>query len=65
MATERRLSLNKVADFSGVDRSAFYEALRGDSSMTLDRLCKVANALGVEPWRLLNPTTAGDAADEG
>lgn len=53
LAAEKGISLNKLADFAGIDRSGLYQVLRKDVAMTTDRICRIANALGVEPWVLL------------
>ena len=55
VARERGVPLNAVADFAGVARSQLYSVLAGEKSATTDWLAKVANALEVEPWRLLVP----------
>lgn len=57
LASEREISLNHLADFSGIARAAFYRCLGGDEVMTLDRLAKIATALEVHPMELLRPAT--------
>ena len=52
-ASFRQLSLNQLADASGVSRAQMYNVLNGGSSPSIDWLTKVAPALGVEPWQLL------------
>ncbi len=58
IAKEKRISLNKLADFAGIDRSGLYQVLRHDVALTTDRLCRIADALEVEPWTLLKTTDA-------
>jgi lambda repressor-like predicted transcriptional regulator len=54
-AAERGLALNSLADFAGVTRSHLFAVLAGDSYPTIEWLAKIAEALEVEPWRLLKP----------
>lgn len=53
VASHRRLSLNKVADFAVVNPSAFYRALGGREAMSVDWLAKIAEALSIPCWVLL------------
>jgi transcriptional regulator with XRE-family HTH domain len=59
LAAERGLALNALADFAGVSRAQLFAVLAGTTGPTIDWLAKLAAALEVEPWRLLNPTSAG------
>lgn len=52
-ADEKGLSLNMLADLAGIARSPLYRVLSCESSVTLDRLCKLANALECNPSDLL------------
>jgi transcriptional regulator with XRE-family HTH domain len=52
-AAKRKMSLNKVADFSGIARSSLYRFLGGQIDITLRRVHQIAAALGVEPSKLL------------
>lgn len=52
-AKRKKVSLNTLAELAGIARSPFYRALSGKSAVTLDRLCKIANALDCEPEDLL------------
>jgi transcriptional regulator with XRE-family HTH domain len=53
LARRRGLSLNRLVDFAGVTRSAFYRALAGRGAMTVDTLAKLAVALDVGAAKLL------------
>lgn len=53
LARRRGLSLNRLVDFAGVTRSAFYRALSGRGTMTVDTIAKLAVALEVAAARLL------------
>ena len=57
-ARRKRLTLNALADFSGVSRSGLYAVLATTTSPTIDWIAKVASALGVEPAQLLTPRPA-------
>lgn len=61
LAQRRAMSLNQLADFAGIERSAFYKALGGQQAMTTDRIAKIAEALEVEPHDLLR--AADDEAE--
>lgn len=45
---KKKLSLNHLADFSGIGRGRLSEILSGKSSPTLRTLAKIANALEVK-----------------
>ena len=52
-ARAKGLSVNKLADFSGLSRGFLSEVLRGVKSPSLDTVEKIASALDVEAWQLL------------
>lgn len=52
-AEERGISLNLLADRSGVSRAQMYNVLSGASSPSLDWIARIAPALGLEAWQLL------------
>lgn len=52
-AREKRLTLNTLADFSGVSRAHLFNVLSGSTSVSLDWIAKLATALELEPWELL------------
>ncbi len=52
-AAERGLSLRALAELAGVGPWALYRAMRGEQSVSLDRLCKIAGALGCRPDELM------------
>ena len=53
LMAERGLSLNRLADFSGVGRGRLSEILAGKSSPTLRTVGRLADALGVSVRDLL------------
>lgn len=55
-AERRHLTINALADFAGVARSQMYEVLGERRAPTIDWVCKVATALEIEPWSLLEPS---------
>lgn len=50
---QRRLSVNRLADFSGLGRGGLSELLAGKSSPTLRTLGRIADALGTSVRDLL------------
>ncbi len=58
LATEKRLSLNHLADRAGLNRAAFYRILGAEVSATLTTVAQLAEALEVPAHILLQP---GDA----
>lgn len=48
LATRKKLSVNGLADFSGLSRGYISELLRGNKSPTVKSLVKIAQALDVE-----------------
>lgn len=61
IAKKRGLSISKLADFAGIDRAGLSRCLNGRAAMTTDRLCRLANALDVEPHELLRGTDRAPA----
>lgn len=53
LAKKRGLSIVKLADHAQIDRAGLSRCLNGHTAMTTDRLCRIANALDVEPHELL------------
>lgn len=53
LAKGQGLSINALADRSGVSRAQMFNVLRGNSSPSLDWVSKVAPVLGVFAWELL------------
>lgn len=58
LASRRRMSLNQVADFSGMSRSHLYRVLRGTVSITCDGLVRIANTLECYPRELVDERSA-------
>jgi transcriptional regulator with XRE-family HTH domain len=54
LARERRLSANKLVDFSGIARGAMSNILTGKKSPTIRTLAKIAKALDVEIKELVS-----------
>ncbi len=52
-AAKRGMSINRLADFSGLSRGYLSELLRGKKTPTLDTVEQLAGALEVDAWRLL------------
>lgn len=52
-AKKRATTFNALADFAGVSRSQLYDVLAKRKAPSLDWLAKIANALGVDAWKLL------------
>ncbi len=55
MATAKKLSVNQLADFSGLSRGFVSRLLRAEQSPTLDTLAKLAEALDAEPSDFVKP----------
>jgi len=53
LAAERRLSMNRLADFAGVDRGNLSRIMSGKQSPTLRTLDSLAVALDVETAELV------------
>lgn len=64
IAWKKGISLNRVADFAGIDRSGFFRAVAGKAAFTTDRLAKIALALEVAPAELLDERAAEVEAHE-
>ncbi len=58
---ERKLSLDKVADLTGVSKSMLGQIERGDSSPTIATLWKIANGLKISFTALLEATQSDTA----
>ncbi len=54
LASERGVTMIKLADFAGISRRSLHRVLAGEESLTIDRLAKIAAALDVHPRDLLN-----------
>jgi transcriptional regulator with XRE-family HTH domain len=52
-AHEKSMSLDRLADITGVSRRQLYNFLAGEHDITLGWLAKIADALEVEPAALL------------
>ncbi len=52
-AEVKGFTLTRLADFAAVSRSQMFQVLAGETSPTVDWICKVASALGVPPHELL------------
>lgn len=58
----KRMSQEEFANDSGLDRSFVGHVEQGRRNLTLDNLIRLANALEIEPYELLQPisiTSAG------
>ena len=55
LMAKRRLSVNRLADFSGVGRGRMSETLAGKSSPTVRTLGRIAEALDVSVRDLFEP----------
>lgn len=55
VAKRREISLNRLADLSGVSRSQLYNVLAGGTSASISWITRVATTLEVEPWQLIKP----------
>ena len=53
-ARVRRLGMNRLSDLAGVSRAQLYAVLAGRSSPSLEWLCKIADALELDPSALLD-----------
>ncbi len=56
LAERRKLSLNKLADFSNISRSHLARILNGESSPSLVVIARIASALEVDARDLLPST---------
>lgn len=67
-AQRRGLSINILADRSGVSRAQMFNVLRTTSSPSVDWINRVAPVLGIPVWRLLvecDELSLGASRDEG
>jgi transcriptional regulator with XRE-family HTH domain len=55
LAKRRKLRLIDLADQAGVSRGYLWAILGGESSATLDYLCRLARVLQVDPLELVRP----------
>lgn len=55
LAARRTITLGELIDRSGVSRTLLFAVLRGERSVTVDTLTKLAIALNVDPVELLEP----------
>ena len=46
--------MNSLADFAGISRSQLFDVLARRKAPSIDWLSKIAQALDVEPWKLLD-----------
>ena len=53
LADAKGVSLNTLADLSALSRAGFHFIVTAKKAATLDSLAAVANALGIDPSRLL------------
>lgn len=57
LARKRGYSINRLADFSGVDRGHMSRLLRGEKSPTLSTLQKIAGAVDLTLFELFAEAT--------
>ena len=55
LAVQEGVSLNKLADLSGISRPTMHFLLSARSSVGVDTIAKIADALGKHPSALLAP----------
>lgn len=55
MCAERGISLSRMGELAGVSHATAIWAASGKTSMTMDTLAKLAEALDVDPQELLKP----------
>ena len=58
LAAQEGVSLNKLADLSGISRPTMHFLLSSRSSVGVDTIAKIADALGKHPSVLLAPRDA-------
>lgn len=56
LAVQKGISLNKLADLSGISRPTMHFLLSARSSVGVDTIAKIADALGEHPSRLFAPS---------
>jgi transcriptional regulator with XRE-family HTH domain len=59
LAANAGVSLNKLADLSGISRPTMHFLLSARSSVGVDTIAKIADALGKHPSALLAPRDSG------
>ena len=55
LAKRRKLRLIDLADQAGVSRGYLWAVLAGENAASVDYICRIANALRVDPHELLRP----------
>lgn len=55
---KNRFSQEAFADHIGIDRSYQGKIERGETSVTLHKICLIAKGLGLEDWQLLKSMEA-------
>jgi len=61
VAKQKKMTINRLADFATVSRAQMFNVLAGTSSATTDWLAKVAETLEVHPSQLLAPRLEREA----
>ena len=59
LAEAKGVSLNKLADLAGISRPTMHFLLTARSSVGIDTIAKLADALDLHPAVLLRPTEPG------
>lgn len=65
LAKEKGKALNTWAELAGVSRAQLYAVLGQRTAPSIDWLQRLAEAIDVEPWRLLAPTETPEPAPAG
>ena len=55
-AKKRRISLREVARRAGVSYSTLFNIVWGQHSAGLDRIARIAEVFGLDPWQILKPS---------
>lgn len=53
----RRMSQETLAEFTGLNRGYISSIENAHRNVSIDNICKIAAALGVQPRELLEPTS--------